>query len=543
MDVTQHNDDSLKGLLHRPFTRRDLLKGAAIVGAGAAFSPVIAACGGSSTSTTSPSAVASPKAGGNLRVGLIGGSVKESLDGHAFAGTEPMMVFIFQLYESLMEYSPEGVLQMGLAESVEANAAATQFTAKLKAGIPFHNGKDVTADDVVYSFKRILTDKLQGATQLVGLEPSGLKKIDNLTVQFNLEKPNAVFKEALAAYSNCIVPVDYNPKGAKGAIGTGGFMVESFKPGQEAVFAKNPNYWREVYLDKLTLIEFADPSARVNALQDGTVDYLNQIENANISVLQAAGGFSFLKANTGMWQPFTMNLNTKPFDDVKVRQAFRLIVERQQMIDQTYAGDGWVGNDMYSPFDAAYPKDFPQRAQDLEQARALLKDAGYDNDLTVTLTTSDGITSTAVAQAQVFAEQAKGAGVTVKVNKVDSNTFWGDQYLSWPFAQDFWGTRNYLVQAALGTMPGAVYNETHFDEHYPNWLDVVNEAFQTVDDTKRNELIRQAYEIEHNEGGYIIWGFQDIQDAMTSKVAGVVPDYSGLSGSAARSRYRLAYFA
>ncbi|MEZ5124815.1 MAG: ABC transporter substrate-binding protein [Thermoleophilia bacterium] len=541
--MKRRDEDLFRSFLAKPFTRRDLLKGAAVLGAGAAMAPVISACGSGSSTTTSPSALASPTAGGHLRVGLIGGSVKETLDGQAFAGTEPMMVFIFNMYESLMEYSPTGELQMCLAESVDANEAATQFTAKLQSGLTFHNGKDVTADDVVYSFKRVLTDQLQGATQLIGLKASGVKKIDDLTVQFNLESPNAVFKEALAAYSNCIVPVDYNPKGANGAIGTGAFKIDSFKPGEQAVFSKYPNYWREVYLDQLTCIEFADPSARVNALQDGTVDYLNQIESANIPVLQSAGAFTFLKANTGMWQPFTMNLNTKPFDDVKVRQAMRLIVDRQQMIDQTYNGDGWVGNDMYSPFDPAYPKDFAQRAQDLEQAKALLKEAGYDNDLAVTLTTSDGITSTAVAQAQVFAEQAKGAGVTVKVNKVDSNTFWGDQYLKWPFAQDFWGTRNYLVQAAIGTMPDAVYNETHFSSHYPEWLDIVTEAFQTVDDTKRNELIRAAYEMEYNEGGYIIWGFQDIQDAMNEKVRGVVADYSGLSGSAARSRYRLAYMA
>ncbi|MFA4966017.1 MAG: ABC transporter substrate-binding protein [Thermoleophilia bacterium] len=452
---------------------------------------------------------------------------------------------IFNMYDSLLEYSPTGELQMALAEDVTASPEATEFTARLKPDLVFHNGKAVTADDVVYSFQRILDPKnpQQGATQLIGLTQSGVTKVDDLTVAFRLEKPNAVFKEALAAYSNCIVPVDYAPKGSDGAIGTGAFMIEDFRPGQQAVFAKNPNHWREgPYVDKLTVIEFADPTARVNALIDGTIDYLNQVESANIAVLQSAGGFAFLKANTGMWQPFTMNTDVKPFSDVRVRQALRLVVDRQQMIDQTYNGDGWVGNDMYSPFDPAYPKDFPQRSQDFEQAKSLLKQAGYDGDLAITLTTSDGITSTAVAQAQVFAEQAKAAGVAVKVNKVDSGVFWGDQYLKWPFAQDFWGTRNYLVQAAIGSLPGAVYDETHFGTNNATWLGIVKDAIATVDDAKRNELIRAAYQLEYDEGGYIIWGFQDIQDAYSDTVAGVVADYSGLSGSAARSRYRLAYF-
>lgn len=543
--MSARDSDGSSGFLHRRFTRRDMLKGAAVIGAGAALAPTIAACGGEPGTSASPTAAGSPKSGGHLRVGAIGGSVKETLDGQSSALTEPSMVMFFNMYDQLMNFSPAGVLEYALADEIIANAEATVFTARLKPGVTFHNGKDVTADDVVYSFKRILDPKnpKQGAVLLIGLTQKGVKKVDDLTVRFELDRPNAVFKEVLAEYANAIVPEGYDPKGAKGAIGTGAFMIEDFKPGQQAVFVKNPNHWREgPYVDKLTVIEFADPTARVNALQGGTVDYLNQIESANIAVLQGAGGYKFLRANTGMWQPVTMNTNVKPFNDARVRQAFRLIPDRQQLIDQTYAGDGWVANDMYSPYDPAYPKDFPQRTQDFEQAKALLKQAGYDGDLAVTLTTSDGITSTAVAQAQVFAEQAKGAGVTVKVNKVDSNTFWGDNYLKWPFSQDFWGTRNYLVQAAYGSMPGAVYDETHFGQNNPKWLDLVKEAFRTVDDAKRNEMVREAYKIEYDEGGYIVWAFQNIQDAMSDKVAGAVADYSGLSGSAARSRYRLMYF-
>ena len=151
-----------------------------------------------------------------------------------------------------------------------------------------------------------------------------------------------------------------------------------------------------------------------------------------------------LDATTGAWQPFTMRIDQKPFNDPKVRQAFRLIVDRQAMVDQAYAGFGRIGNDMYAPFDPGYPSDLPQRAQDLEQAKSLLQQAGYNNDLVVELTTSEAIGSAAVPAAQVFAEQAKGAGVTVNVNKVDSSVFYGDNYLKWTFSQDFWYTRNYL---------------------------------------------------------------------------------------------------
>jgi len=186
---------------------------------------------------------------------------------------------------------------------------------------------------------------------------------------------------------------------------------------------------------------------------------------------------------------------------------------------------GAVGNDMYARYDPGTP-DVPQREQDLEQAKALLAEAGYA-DLTVELVTSAGaLGADEVAAAQVFAEQAKGAGVTVKVKKVDSGVFYGEDYLTWPFAQDFWFTRNYLAQAGQCSMPGAPYNETHWEN--AEWLAIVQEALRTVDDAQRNELVGQAMTIEYNEGGYIIWAFRNQVDAYSSdKIAGLKLDKLG----------------
>ncbi|MCJ7796968.1 MAG: ABC transporter substrate-binding protein, partial [Thermoleophilia bacterium] len=220
-----------------------------------------------------------------------------------------------------------------------------------------------------------------------------------------------------------------------------------------------------------------------------------------------------------------------------------LIVDRPQMIAQAADGLQWVGNDMYAPYDLGYPKDLAQRAQDLEQAKSLLKQAGYDNNLTVKLTTSTSVSNGAPAAATVFAQQAKGAGVTVEVDEVTGDVFWTDGYLKYPFAMDNWGTRGYLVQAGFGTMPGAVYNETHWAETNPEWVSLVEEAYATVDDAKRNELITQAATLEYNEGGYIVYAFDMQVDAYSPKVMGSVPDFSGLASAANNARYRLVSFA
>ena len=179
---------------------------------------------------------------------------------------------------------------------------------------------------------------------------------------------------------------------------------------------------------------------------------------------------------------------------------------------------------MYAPFDPGYPADLAQREQDLEEAKSLLKQAGAEG-LTVELVTSDAVGGGAVEAAQVFAENAKGADVKVNVKKVDAGIFYGEDYLSWTFAMDFWYTRNYLAQAGQGTMPSAPYNETHWKND--KWLAIVNEAFRTVDEAKRNELIAEASTIEYEEGGYIIWSFNNQTDAYSEKVAGLTPDKGG----------------
>jgi peptide/nickel transport system substrate-binding protein len=516
----------LEKLAQREITRRDLLKGAAAIGGTFAFGPAIAACGtgGGEASPSPTGGTGGPKKGGSLRVGIVGGSAKDTADPHLSA-FEPDNLIEYNVFDNLTWFDDQYQLVNQLAEEVTANSAASVWTVRLKSGLTFHDGKPVTADDVVFSFERILDPKApkSGVATLTGLKPGNIVKVDDLTVEFRLDAPNVLLPEALAFRGNSIVPVDFDPKNP---IGCGPFKLETFRPGAQFTFLPFADYWGGApYVDKLTVIEYADETARVNALRSGAVEAISQLPRTQAKVIEGTAGLKILDARTGAWKPFTMRIDQKPFGDVRVRQAFRLIVDRQQMIDQAYAGYGWAGNDMYGPFDPGYPTDLPQREQDLEQAKSLLKQAGYEG-LTVELVTSaEGVGAGAIEAAQVFAEQAKGAGVTIKVNKVDIGVFYGKDYLSWGFAMDFWYTRNYLSQAGQGTMPGAPYNETHWKNE--KWLAIVNEAFRTVDETKRNELIAAAETIEYNEGGYIVWSFNNQVDAYSEKITGFKPDKSG----------------
>jgi len=506
---------------HR-LTRRRFLAGAAAVGGVAALGPVLAACGEEEETTTDGGD--EPKKGGSLRVGIVGGSAKDTADPH-MASFEPDIAIQYCVYDGLTSFDLDAQVANHMAEELTPNADGSVWTCRLKDGLTWHDGKPVTADDVVYSFERIVDPKAPktAVASLTGLGPGGTVKVDDLTVEFRLEAPNVIFPEGLAFRGSQVVPVDFDPKNP---IGCGPFKLTGFKPGEQFTFAPFPEYWGgSPWVDDLTIIEFADETARVNALSSGEVEAISQLPMTQASVIEGTSGLLLLNAETGAWRPFTMRIDVKPFSDVRVREAFKLIVDRQQMIDQAYNGFGAIGNDMYAPFDPGTP-DLPQRAQDLEKAKSLLAEAGYA-DLTVELVTSAGaLGADEVAAAQVFAEQAKGAGVTVKVKKTDSGVFYGEDYLSWPFAQDFWYTRNYLAQAGQCTMPGAPYNETHWEN--AEWLAIVKEAFTTVDDAKRNELIGEAQTMEYEQGGYIIWAFRNQVDAYSDKISGLTPDKLGV---------------
>jgi len=157
------------------------------------------------------------------------------------------------------------------------------------------------------------------------------------------------------------------------------------------------------------------------------------------------------------------------------------------------------------------------------RTKSLLKAAGQ-SDLEVELVTAS-VGAGIVEAAQVLAEQARKAGVKINVRKVDSGVFYGQDYLKWPFAQDFWFTRDYLPQVANCALPSSPFNETHFND--AKFQDLIAEARKTLDKAKRYELLQAAQKIEYETGGYIIWGFRDQVDAYSTKIAGLVPSKTG----------------
>ena len=507
-------------------SRRDFIKaglaGSLAVGTGG----LLSACGtGDTIKPFTNSTAGKPSTGGQLRAGLTGGSTADTLDPLS-AVTNVDFSRIDNLYEPLVGLTPDAQPIYVLAEEVTPNAKATEWTIRVKQGITFHNGKELTADDVIYTFQAILNPKAPGsaAAGLASIDAKGMTKLDAYTVRIPCGTPFATLHQALAipGYSD-VIPVGYDPAHP---VGTGAFQLKSFSPGTQSTFVRYGGYWQTglPYLDEVVITDYADQTSQVNALLAGQVDVVNLLSEDVISEVQGEGK-NILLSPGGGWNPFTMRVDTAPFSDVRVRQAMRLVVDRQQMLDLVFGGFGTPGNDLFGIWAPDYDHSLPQRHQDIDQAKYLLKAAGQEG-LHVTLVTSDIAQGTVLA-AQVFAQQASEAGINVSVDDVTVDEFYGTNYLKWVFAQDYWFYNFYLPQVSLATLPTAPFNETHWNDSRYNSL--YDQAIATTDTALRTELAHEMQQIEYNEGGYIIPFFPPVIDGFGTNVGGLVPSKSGLS--------------
>ncbi len=474
------------------------------------------------TAATATTVASGGKKGGTLRVGVVG-STNDLLDGQYIVARADQARMVTG-WESIANYDDDFNIAYNnsLAEEIDAKAPDL-YVVRLKAGVEFHNGKTVSAEDLVYSFKR-LTDPALGIAPALSefVDANSFKILDDLTVQITLLKPSVAFLYGMADYGANIVPVDYARFDGDPTtqIGTGAFKLKSFTPGSESVHVRHENYWGESYLDEVQIIDFSDQAAIVNALTSGDIDVAIDLPYAQAAAVQSNSDLALLESQAGNWQTITMRVDVAPFDDVRVRQAMRLIVNRDELVQRVLSGHGRVGNDMYGVLDGSYPKDFAQREQDIDAAKALLKDAGQEN-LSVELFAPDD-TAGLPEYITAFAEQAKKAGVNVTATVLDGGTYWGAEYTQRTFATSYWSTRPYLNQVAQGSLATATYPETHWPPAGSDFTDLYNQAVAEVDTDKRYAIIRKMQQEEYDDGGNIIAYFQNLLDGYSVNVKGAV---------------------
>lgn len=488
-------------------------------------SGLLSACGGSSSSasaTGTTSGGGTPKRGGKLQVGMETGGPTDTMDpGKIVTGVDYARVG--NLFDRLSTLNTNMSTSLELAESFEPNKDATEWTIRLRKGVTWHDGKPLTADDLIYTFNRISKGSLDGASTVSLMNLPAIRKRDPLTVTIPMTVPIGDLPSELTVFYFSIVQNGATDASFKTKpIGTGPFMFSSWTPGERSAFMRNPHYWLpgKPYLDELDLITITDPTARVNALLGGQVDAIEALSYAQAKAQKSAGQINVLESPAQSVVPITMAVDSAPFNDVRVRQAMRLIADREQILESAQLGFGTIGNDLYGKGEPDYNDSLPQRTQDIEQAKSLLKAAGRSG-LTITLNSSTA-ESGMLESATAFSQQAKAAGVNVQINNIPSSDFFGPRYLKYVFGQTEWPAYPIITWMTQALAAKAPYNETHWN--VASWNSLFAQARGSVDPAKRKEAMFELQKVLYDQGGYLIWGFFPRLDGLAKNVRGAVPN-------------------
>ena len=321
-------DEALSREIERGMTREDVLRRAGALG-------IVISAGTLGPLTEAAFASSQIKRGGTFRQATAGGTT-DFIDGqHIVAKSD--IVRLVATFDALARFDEKGKIQLHLAEELKAEKA-NQYLIRVRKGVEFHNGKTLTIDDVIYSIKRTKNPKLKlfGNAAFGAIDLNGIKKLDKWTCRLKLSRPDVTLLEAFAQYFQGVVPKGYQPnavgKGPLQYIGTGPFKVKSFTPGRESVHTKNENYWisGQPYFNEVRIINFPSDAAKVNALLSGQVEAMADVPFAQVPVVKGRGR-KILVSPTGAWTPLCMRVDVPPFDDVRVRRAFRLLINRPQV--------------------------------------------------------------------------------------------------------------------------------------------------------------------------------------------------------------------
>ncbi|MFF5897013.1 ABC transporter substrate-binding protein [Streptomyces argenteolus] len=479
---------------------------AAAGGAAGAGALALAGCSGPGTSQDPEGkAGGTPRRGGRLRAAFAGGGAAETLDphlGNLFVDAARGKA----LFDKLADYAADLSAEPRLAEAWEPNASLDRWRITLRRA-DFHDGKPLTAADVLYSYRRI-ADPAKAYRARASLEPIDLKAsraTGERTLEFVLKRPTAEFPNVMAAFGTCIVQ-DGATSFDRAPVGTGPFEFVSFTPGRSTVLRRNDAYWDGApHLDELEFIVANEESARVNALLGGQIAYAHELTPATGRAHEKAGAIGIVRLRNSAMQAFAMKTDRPPFDDPRVREAFFHIADRAELVDGALSGAGETGNDLFGKGYEYYADDLPQREQDLDRARHLLKRAGAEG-LKVTLDTS-AVAAGFTEAAGIFRDQAARAGVTVDVRMGSKDSYWKDILDSGTLCCYRSGAMPIESHISQRLLTGSTTNATQW--HDKAFDALYQQAQSTEDKAGRAALYGRMQRKLHAEGGFLVWGFGD----------------------------------
>lgn len=464
------------------------------------------------------SAKAAPKRGGNFRFGIHDGNTTDTHDPGSYTTRQQIyMAHQYRSYLTLIE--SDGSLGSDLALEWSANEDATEWTFKITTNASFHSGRPVTANDVVASMNHHRGEKSTSAAKSLLTSVTDITANGDDVVVFTLDAGNADLPWLMTDYHLCVCPAkDDGTIDWESGDGSGPYKIEDGEWGVSWKMARHDGWHLEgAYFDNIEMIILNDPNARQTALVTGDVDAVSLIELKTMALMQRNPNIVIENVPSAAAITMPMHCNAAPFDNPDVRNALKLAMNRDEIIEKIAFGAATKGNDFHhSPAQPYWPDDIPQRDYDPDQAKSLLKKAGAEG-LTVSFSTADSVYAGAVDMAVLYAEQAKAAGITINVVREPNDGYYSDVWLKKPFCLVSWGARPTPdVMYTLAYKSDAAWNESFWQNDRFN--EVLLQAKAELDNNLRAEMYREMAMLARDDGGTLIPFFNNFVYARSAKV-------------------------
>jgi len=514
--MSKELDDLSLRVVRGLMSRRDFMGRAAALGVAAPLA----------TQLLAGTARANPVKGGHFVMGLNGGQSTDSLDPGLAASTVPQ-VMIYSWGEGLVITDPnDGSAQPWLAESWEASADAKKWAFKIRKGVTFSNGKELTAKDCEATLRRHSDENAQSGAHgiLKAIGQNFRADGDNLVIE--LESGNADLPYLLSDY-HLIMQPNGGIDDPLAGIGTGAYTIEVNEPGVRHVLKRRDDHWMSDwgYYDSLEVLVINDATARTAALTGGKVHVINRVAPKTVELLKRAPTVKINNVSGRGHYVMIYHVDTAPFDNVELGLAMKHAIDRQQMVDNILQGYGSVGNDF--PINKAYaffPDSIPQREFDLDKAKHHYQKSGHDGS-PIVLRTSNAAFDGAEDAAVLFQQSCAQAGIPIEVKREPSDGYWSNVWNVQPFCVSYWGGRPTQDQMyTVAYHSDAAWNDTRWKRADFDALMV--EARAELDANRRKELYTEMGLMLHDQGGVMVPMFNDFIDASTTKLEGTLVDAS-----------------
>ena len=454
--------------------------------------------------------------GGGRFVAAISGE-PDQLDPHKTTSYQSFQV-LENVYDTLVQPNEELEMEPALAESWETSEDGKTWTFALRDGVKFHNGNPFTAEDVVYSYNRIIDEELANAYRFEAVKSVKAQGDDSVVINLNRPAPNLL--EMIGAFKGMAI-LDKETKKLnlkREANGTGPFKLVSVRSGDSIELDANQDYWGEgPNVDGVTFRFLSEPTTALTNLQAGDVHWTDNVPPQQIDSLENNDEVELGRVPSNDYWYFAANQAREPFDDPRVRQALAWAVDREAVTEAAKFGAA-TPNQTAIPESSAYHHDYAPYSRDVEKAKSLLEEAGVEN-LKVDLMVTNEYPET-VQAAQVLSSQWKDIGVQTKIRTLD--------FAAWLDEQGK-GNFDVFMLGWLGNLdPDDFYYAQHHSKGNFNFQKYKNREVDRLldqgrvetDEEQRQELYNQAAEQIVDDASYVYLYNPDVVQAWRPEVQG-----------------------